>query len=63
MYSVKYKMPSWWFFRTITNIQGDGILEITGGRFFIQQDGTRLEFPKGLIYKFGKERVMQPPPA
>ncbi len=61
LYSVKYKQPGWWFWRTLKNVKGDGIMFGQNGqcvpvRYFVLMDESRVEFPMDMIFRFGPER-------
>jgi hypothetical protein len=57
LYSVKYKKPGDWFFRTIKNVKGDGISEGSSrSRYFILHDETRIELPCSCHFIFSKGR-------
>ena len=54
-YTVKYKKGFFW--KTIKNVKGDGILQETNARWFILADESRIEIPiTGTIFEFSKER-------
>lgn len=57
LYSVKYRYPGQWFYRTLKDIKADGILE--GGaqsRFFINKDEERIELPTVCEFIFNRKR-------
>lgn len=61
LYTVKYKAPGWWFWRTLKNIKGDGIMFGQGGqvvpsRYFILADESRVELPMSMMFRFGPGR-------
>jgi hypothetical protein len=56
-YSVKYRYPKEWFWKTLKNVKGDGILEVGGNaRFFILADETRVELPVICEFRFSPKR-------
>lgn len=64
-YSVKYKLPGSWFWRTIERVEGDGLfIDFTGEvksvveyRWFILEDKSRVEVPlAGTVFMFSPER-------
>ena len=55
LYTVKYKKPSWLFWRTIKEVQADGSTA-SGGRYFILKDQSAIEVPGDFLFEFGKER-------
>ena len=56
-YQVKYKPVHSLFWKSISKVKGDGILEETGQRFFILEDETRVELPTAnMLFRFSKER-------
>ena len=57
-YTVKYKLPGRWLWRTIKRVKGDGILENGAARFFQLDDETRIEIPAKASFIFGKERFL-----
>ena len=57
-YTVKYKLPVQWFWRTIKRVKGDGILENGAARFFQLDDETRIEIPVQARFIFGKDRFL-----
>lgn len=58
LYSVRYKLPGQWFFRTIKNVKGDGIMPEARNRWLILSDETRIEIPCSAVFKFSVERFM-----
>ena len=55
-YTVKYKQPNQFFWRTIKQVKGDGLLEHGKARFFVLEDETRVEIPITAQFKFSKGR-------
>lgn len=56
-YTIKYKLEKSWFWKTIKNVKGDGILSESNARWFILDDESRIEIPiQGTIFEFSKER-------
>ena len=62
LYTVKYKEESHWFWRTIKNVKGDGMMTAESNfpmRFFITADEERIEVPiPGTQFRFSKERFL-----
>ena len=55
LYTVKYKKPSWLFWRTLKNVQADGSTS-GGGRYFILKDNSAVEIPGNFLLRFSPER-------
>ena len=56
-YTVSYKKTKNLFFKKISKVKGDGILENGIARYFILENETRIEIPcQNMIFKFSKER-------
>ena len=54
-YTVKYKQGLFW--KVLRNVIADGFIEQLPIRFFILQDGRRIEIEsKGVTFIFSKER-------
>lgn len=58
MYSVRYKLSRSFFFKTLKNVKGDGIIPESGNRFFILLDETRIEIPRESIVIFSSDRFI-----
>jgi len=56
LYSVKYRFSGQWFWRTMKNVKGDGIIEGGNSRFFILADETRIEIPVSCEFCFSSKR-------
>ena len=55
MYNAKYKTGLLW--KTVKGIVADGFIEKLNVRFFILEDGTRIELPMNrCVVIFSKER-------
>lgn len=61
-YTVKYKVQGSFFWKTIRNVKGDGIMTSETNfpiRFFITADEERVEIPiPGSRFWFSKERFL-----
>lgn len=60
-YTVKYKLKSSWFSKTIKNVTADFVYKEAGviQRVFILEDETRIEVPfEGTQFMFSKERYV-----
>lgn len=60
-YTVKYLLPGKWFWRTLKNIKGDGIMSDANYpmRFFLTDKEERIEIPiPGTIFRFSSERFL-----
>ena len=55
-YTVKYKQPGQWFWRTVKKVKGDNSL--TNYRQLFLESGEVLQFPYFTTFKFGKEREL-----
>ena len=56
-YTVSYKKTKNLFFKKISKVKGDGILENGISIYFILENETRIEIPcQDTIFKFSKER-------
>lgn len=56
-YTVKYKHRLRLFWRTIRNVTADGVADGMPHRYFVRDDGSRVEIPfMHCRFKFGKER-------
>ena len=61
VYTVTYKKKEQWFWRKLTKVQGDGIMDDskTPTRYFILEDNSRIEIPiEGTEFKFSPERFL-----
>jgi choline kinase len=57
-YSVKYKLPNQFFFRTIKNLIQDGYLDENKNiRYFISKDRKRYEIQATGIFEFSTSRA------
>lgn len=57
-YSVRYKLPNQFFFRTIKNLIQDGYLEENKNiRYFISKDRKRYEINATGIFEFSTSRA------
>lgn len=59
VYNVKYKHPSWTFWRTLKRVKGDGFCftdrgDVVQSRYFILEDNSRIEIPVTMLF------VMEP---
>jgi hypothetical protein len=60
-YSVEYKPPCGYFWSTIENVKGDGIMfgqngQVVPVRYFILIDESRVEIPMTMMFKFDNGR-------
>lgn len=55
-YTVKYKLPNQWFWKKLTNIREDGIVEEIQQRWFYNRLNERFEVPNTCQFKFSPER-------
>lgn len=55
-YNVKYKKINQWFWRTLKNVKGDGVVEGLNARYFILLDETRVEIPSSCVFEFSQRR-------
>lgn len=61
-YTIKYKQPKHWFWRTIKDVVEDGTSlpdeSSVPYRFFLKQDKTLIIIPaQGTLFKFSAERA------
>lgn len=57
-YSVRYKLPNQFFFRTIKNLTQDGYLDENKNiRYFISKDRKRYEINATGIFEFSSSRA------
>ena len=55
-YTVKYKLPGQWLWRTVKRVKGDGLLKNGQARYFVLEDEARIEVPVAASFVFAKER-------
>jgi len=55
-YTIKYKLPNQWFWRKVSNIKEDGIVEETGARWAFDKYNIRYEFPSNCLFIFDEDR-------
>lgn len=58
-YSLKYKRPGQWFWRTIKNVKGDSFVTDPGiviSRLIIDENEVRYEIPVDAVFVFSKNR-------
>lgn len=57
-YTVKFKLPGAWFWKTYKNVKGDFVATDLPSRVFLLDDESRVEIPFGSLVVFSKERYM-----
>ncbi len=57
-WTVKYKCPGDWFFKTLKRVKSDTFIDITNNkiRTFMTEENVRIDLPADAVVIFSKER-------